>query len=313
MQRDQLSKVSIVMSTYNGARYIRQSIDSCLGQTYKNTQLIIVDDGSTDNTFEIVSSYKDPRMRYVKHNRNMGMPTALNTGFANANGDYLTWTSDDNFYAPDAITKLISFLETQNCQFAYSDFYRFSDKNLSDFEILRLPDIPDLENKNCIGPCFLYSRNVHETVGEYDPDTFLAEDYDYWIRVSKTYSMHHLPEPLYYYRTHPQSLTTLKSREVKMMDILVRLKNDLLDAEHAAILLLNLTSSKYPSCFGANKVLMNIMFWRKIIRVTKDLEAGKMHLGEARSILGNVVTGDSLFSRDGKILRTLKVQPKPRV
>jgi len=239
------------------------------------------------------------------------MSTALNTGFANANGNYLTWTSDDNFYAPDAITKLLSFLETQNCQFAYSDFYRFSEKSPSDLQILKLLDIPDLENKNCIGPFFLYSQRVHETVGEYDPDTFLAEDYDYLIRVSKRYSMHNLPEPLYYYRAHTQSLTTLKSREVKMVDILVRLKNDLLDAEQAATFLLNLTSSKYPSRFEANRVLTKVVFWRKINRVTRDLEAGRVCLKEAKLALRDIVIGESLSSRDGTILRTLKGQPRP--
>jgi len=73
------SKVSIVLPTYNGAKYIRQSIDSCLNQTYKNIELIIVNDGSTDGTPEIIRSYEDGRIKYLTHEKNKGLPHALNT------------------------------------------------------------------------------------------------------------------------------------------------------------------------------------------------------------------------------------------
>src|SRR3989304_1114440 len=112
-------KVSIVLPTYNGARYIRQSIDSCVHQTYRNIELIIVDDASTDNTPEIIASYKDERIKYFRHEKNMGLPHALNAGFAEANGDCLTWTSDDNYYAKEAIEKMLSFLIKKSSSFIY--------------------------------------------------------------------------------------------------------------------------------------------------------------------------------------------------
>lgn len=96
-------KVSIVLPTYNGARYLRQSIDSCLGQTYRNLELIVVDDASTDTTPEIIRSYQDPRIRVIRHEKSKMLPESLNTGFRAVSGDYLTWTSDDNYYVPEAI------------------------------------------------------------------------------------------------------------------------------------------------------------------------------------------------------------------
>jgi len=103
--------VSIVLPTYNGARYLRESIDSCLRQTYDNLELIIVNDGSTDETEEIVLSYDDPRIVYAKHHPNAGLPRSLNVGFALAKGDYLAWTSDDNYYADNAIEVMVRKLQ----------------------------------------------------------------------------------------------------------------------------------------------------------------------------------------------------------
>jgi glycosyltransferase involved in cell wall biosynthesis len=115
--------VSIVLPTYNGSRYIQQSIDSCLNQTYSNIELIIVDDGSTDCTEQIINSYTDNRIRYIQHQKNAGLPTALNTGVAHATGDYLTWTSDDNFYAPQAIETQLTFLLKNKYDFVYCDIF----------------------------------------------------------------------------------------------------------------------------------------------------------------------------------------------
>src|SRR3989338_10314783 len=103
-------KVSIVLPTYNGARYLRQSIDSCLSQTYKNIELIIVDDCSTDETPDIVHSYNDPRIRYVRNKTNQRLPRSLNIGFALTTAEYLTWTSDDNEFLPQAIETMLKVL-----------------------------------------------------------------------------------------------------------------------------------------------------------------------------------------------------------
>jgi glycosyltransferase involved in cell wall biosynthesis len=285
------SKVSIVLPTYNGATHIRQSIDSCLGQTYNNAQLIVVDDGSTDETPDIVGSYDDPRISYVKHGRNMGLPVALNAGFANADGDYLTWTSDDNLYTSDAIEKLLSFLKSRSCEFVYSDFYKFYDGNPFDLKILRLPDTPDLRRANYIGPSFLYSKSVRETIGDYDPDTFLAEDYDYWIRVSRKFSMRHFSLPLFYHREHKQSLSALRPCEVKMVDILVRLKNGMLDAEQATSLLVNLASSRYANISGADRSA-RILLCKKINRLSRDFKARRIRLREIRSVLKEIIVDE---------------------
>jgi len=100
-------RVTIVLPTFNGSRYIRQSIESCLNQTYRNIELIIIDDGSTDNTIEIINSYRDDRLRLIQFEENLGHIAALNYGFSVSTGDFLTWTSDDDYYALDAISQMV--------------------------------------------------------------------------------------------------------------------------------------------------------------------------------------------------------------
>lgn len=200
-------KVSIVLPVYNGAKYIRKSIDSCLEQTHSNLELIIVDDASNDETPQIINSYSDKRIRYIRHPRNLKLPRALNTGFKQATGEYLTWTSDDNFYASDAIEVMVKFLLTYpQIGYVYTDEYHI-DENDNINKYFAVGPVESLQSDNLIGGCFLYHRSVSEEIGEYNPDTYLAEDYDYWIRISKRFRMQRLRRPLYYYRLHKDSLT----------------------------------------------------------------------------------------------------------
>ena len=282
-------KVSIVLPTYNGAKYIRQSIDSCMSQTYKNIELIIVDDGSVDETPEIIKSYQDERIKYIRHEKNRGLPNALNTGFANATGEYLTWTSDDNYYAEVAIGKMLSFLRDRKCSFVYCDFFRFNDENPANLKIVELPNVLALEKQNDVGACFLYSRKVKEVIGDYDPDAFLGEDYDYWIRISKLFSICHIAEALYYFRKHSKSLSLTKFYEVRVVEVLVRMKNDILDIDTAVNSLVRVIARKHPGYFSINKVLSKILFSRKIELVLKDFKTGKLDLKEAKFALTNIV------------------------
>lgn len=207
-------KVSIVLPTFNGVTYLRQSIQSCLDQTHSNLELIVVDDGSTEDIAGIVGAFRDRRIAYVRHERNRGLPAALNTGFQAATGELLTWTSDDNYYTPPAIERLASFLlRHPRIDFVYSAMY-IVEENTGRAPWVR-PALPpvDLPNQNGVGGCFLYRRSVREAVGEYAPRAVLVEDYDYWIRVSKRFRMQRLFEPLYYYRYHEQSLTSRHSPE----------------------------------------------------------------------------------------------------
>lgn len=272
-------RVSIVLPTYNGARYLRQSIESCLGQTYQNLELIIVDDGSSDPTPQIVDSCKDPRLQYILHVRNKGLPGALNTGFDHATGDYLTWTSDDNLFLPDAIEKMVRFAEAGHHAFVFCDYYRFHGEDTSGGMVrVTLPDDPPLDQDNYIGYCFLYSREVRDRVGDYDPNARLAEDYDYWIRVSKQFRLAHLNEPLYLTRFHDKSLYATRYLEVKLVDFLLRLKHGLLDTRQVAGLFIELLARKKTRLCRVRGAVAGFLLGARIDGILKSFQLGQANL-----------------------------------
>jgi glycosyltransferase involved in cell wall biosynthesis len=218
------SLVSIVLPTYNGARYVKQSIDSCLNQTYKNVELIIVDDGSSDETPQIIKSYSDSRIKYIRCTNNNGLPNALNIGFANSTGTYLTWTSNDNEYIPTAIEEMVTYLrKDKTLDVVYADCW-LRDLDTNSVELHVMPEItyPALENQ--VGACFLYTRQVYETVGYYNPKYRLVEDYDYWIRVTKQFKAGHYSKALYYYGVHSESLTKTKPFSIMLLAQILRYK-----------------------------------------------------------------------------------------
>lgn len=210
-------KISIVLPVHNGSVYIADSINSILAQTYKNWELIIVDDCSTDSTPEIIRHYteSDSRIIIYRNERNLGLPNSLNAGFSLASGDYYTWTSDDNLYLPEALEKMIDVLEKEpEFLMVYADF-TIIDTSGNRIEERKLPKPQYIVTRNICGACFLYRAETAKQIGPYDPETVLAEDYDYWIRIYKQGNIRHLSEILYLYRMHPKSLSSTKRELVK--------------------------------------------------------------------------------------------------
>jgi glycosyltransferase involved in cell wall biosynthesis len=202
--------VSIILPTYNGHKYLPQAIESCLAQTYRRWELIVVDDCSTDVTPQTIAKYSaaEPRIRVIRHDVNRKLPEALNTGHAAAMGSYLAWISDDNRFVPHAIEEMTAFLEHNPIVgLVYADCVVIDENGryLRDF-----PAAPPskLAYFNAVGACFMYRRSVYQSVGSYDTELFLAEDYDYWLRIYRQFDIAHLPKLLYEYRRHDQSLTS---------------------------------------------------------------------------------------------------------
>lgn len=206
--------ISIVLPTYNGSKFIRASIDSCLKQTYTHFELIIVNDCSTDDTEEIVKSYDDARIVYLKNEINQRLPKSLNIGFSRAKGEFFTWTSDDNYFADDALEKMLKEMEATSADLVCAPYHTIDEDN----RITGSREVGPLENillDNIVKACFLYKRKVHETLGGYQPNLFLVEDYDFWIRtVFQGFRLSFLKEKLYYYRFHEASLTESRRKDI---------------------------------------------------------------------------------------------------
>lgn len=218
-------KVSIVLPVLNGKSHLRRCVESCLNQTHRNIELLIVDDGSTDETSEIIKSFKDERIKHLRLKKNYNLPNALNAGFAEAQGEFLTWTSDANSYLPTAIEELVAFLEkNRDVDFVYADYYAHY-LEIHYQELRNLPNPQHITEENCVGCCFLYTRRVYETIGNYDPRYDLVEDYDYWIKVFRRFNAKHYPKALCVYVECSKSLMEITKVSTFLAEAVLKYEN----------------------------------------------------------------------------------------
>lgn len=185
-------KVSIIIPVYNGANYMREAIDSALAQTYKNIEIIVVNDGSNDNgaTNEIAESYGD-KIRYFSK-ENGGSSSALNCGIINMTGDYFAWLSHDDVYEPERIEKSVKRLTDDykrvvvcmgNLIDANGNPIVYAKKRLNGLytnkEIIKA-----FSNNHGINGCaVLVSKKLIDEVGFFDESLVYVNDYDYWYRL----------------------------------------------------------------------------------------------------------------------------------
>lgn len=200
--------ISIILPVFNGEQFLEEAIKSCLKQTYKNFELIIVNDCSTDSSLKIANKYKakDDRIFVISNSENKNLPASLNIGHALAKGEYITWTSDDNILKPFFLQNLFSKIFETDFDIVYSNF----DILLEDGTLKRThfaEPVSHLLFGNIIGASFLYKREVFINLKGYDEDLHTLEDYDFWLRASTQFSFYYLKKNLYQYRLHGQSLT----------------------------------------------------------------------------------------------------------
>jgi teichuronic acid biosynthesis glycosyltransferase TuaG len=121
--------VSIIMPSWNTGRFIAESIQSVIDQTYKKWELLIVDDCSTDNTDEVVSSFKDYRIKYFKNEKNLGAALTRNRALREAQGEWIAFLDSDDLWTPEKLEKMITFMKENNCSFAYHEYVKIDEES----------------------------------------------------------------------------------------------------------------------------------------------------------------------------------------
>lgn len=226
--------VSIVLPTYNAARFLSESVESCLNQTCRDIELICVDGGSTDGTLETIQKYiaQDPRVSLVHQPANTGkLPGALNIGFAHTTGDFLTWMQADSLYVPHAIQTLRGHLEEHpEVDFVYANYWVIGLDSGTILQEVQVGHPEEIKWSNPIGACHLWRRTVYEGVGDHNVKAFLAEDYEYWCRIYVSgFKMEKCDEFLYYWRRHPGSLSFNNYGLFKSMRVAARVRYKLVN------------------------------------------------------------------------------------
>lgn len=201
--------VSVIIPTYNHADYLAQAVESVLAQDYPATELIVLDDGSTDTTRDVLSRYCG-RFFHESH-ANMGQAATLNKGWKIARGEILGKLSADDTLLPTAISEVVrTLLDNPRALVAYPDF-RLIDPNsvpVKDVIMGKFDYHKMLVETECpVGSGALFRRRALELVGDWNPMLPQMLDYDFWLRAGLYGDIVHVPRVLATFRVHPQSQT----------------------------------------------------------------------------------------------------------
>lgn len=225
-----MHKVSIVIPVFNGSNYLREAIDSALAQTYPNIEIVVVNDGSSDNgeTERIALSYGD-KIRYFSK-KNGGVASALNLAIEKMSGDYFSWLSHDDLYYPEKVETQIRALDglAQTKAILYGDHAVFFD-NVMDAREIHLPPVPPdqfryfITVNNILHGCtLLIPRAAFDECGRFNEALRTTQDYDLWFRMAEKYQFIHIPGALVKARSHAeQSSTKMKGTALKEINELL--------------------------------------------------------------------------------------------
>ncbi|MFB3921512.1 MAG: glycosyltransferase [Terriglobia bacterium] len=210
-----MSAVSVLIPTYNRARYLRESLESVLGQTVAPAQVIVINDGSTDDTREVLEPYME-RIEYLEK-ANGGKSTALNLGLSRVTGDYVWIMDDDDVALPDALETHLKVLENDpGIGFTYTAGYLGKTRPKGGgIEILEggpLPDVPEDEFlSRYLQGCFFYQGALlvrtacYEAVGKFDAGLIRCQDVDMMVRIARQYRGRGIDKPTVIIRQHSGS------------------------------------------------------------------------------------------------------------
>lgn len=208
--------VSIIVPVYNGDQYLRESLDSIIAQTYPKTEVLVMDDASTDGTPKIIESYGD-RVIYCRQPKNKGIYGNMNDGIAKAQGEYIAFYHADDIYHPEIVEREVEFFQRYPEAGAVFSQAIFIDSNNHEFGRFKVQQelrggrpldykvifnaLLNYKNRLLICPTNMTPAKVYQDVGVYrDKDFLNSSDFDMWLRIARKYPIGILEEYLIYYR-----------------------------------------------------------------------------------------------------------------
>ena len=207
--------VSVYITNYNYERFIRQSIESVLAQSLKDFELIIVDDGSTDNSRDIIEEYRELPQVTIIYQQNKGLNITNNVAMRVAKGKYLMRLDADDYLVPAALEKMVAPLEADDeLGLVFPDYYYVdAEGNITGEERRHnFEKEVSLYDQPAHGACTIIRLSFLKKIGGYNESFTCQDGYDLWLKFILHYSVKNVNEPLFYYRRHGSNLTTNEER-----------------------------------------------------------------------------------------------------
>ncbi|MBM4145211.1 MAG: glycosyltransferase [Nitrospira sp.] len=231
--------VSVIVPTFNRPEMLQETLRSIIDQTYKNYEIIVVNDAGVD-VENIVAEKKHGRnIIHIKHSSNKGLAGARNTGINAANGKYIAYLDDDDIFYPEHLETLVKFLESSGYKAAYTDAYRAYQAEENGRYIIKkreLTSSPDFDyNRILISNyipvlCFMHEKSCLDEVGLFDEALTSHEDWDLWIRMSRKFQFGHIRKITAEYRFRTDGSTMFSGRRADMLRTA-----EMVHAKHSAI------------------------------------------------------------------------------
>jgi glycosyltransferase involved in cell wall biosynthesis len=218
-------KVSVIIPVYNREKYVGEAISSILAQSFTNFELLLIDDGSTDHSAEIMRSYTDPRIRLVCNERNLGIPKTRNIGLHLARGDYIAILDSDDIAVSDRLAKQVAFLDRYKDYVLVGSWAALVDAEGRSLKKGKRRFVPPGEVKShLLFRCWLHHSSVMARTAilqahGYREQYVVCSDFDLFVRLARKHKLGHLPEPLVRHRVHAGSITHEQVQLTKDKDL----------------------------------------------------------------------------------------------
>ncbi|MBR3148450.1 MAG: glycosyltransferase family 2 protein [Alphaproteobacteria bacterium] len=224
-------RISVIMPAYNSEKYIGEAIESILNQTFKDFELIIINDGSTDNTAKIVKEYakKDKRINFVDNKKNQGLISVLNQGIDLCRGEYIARMDSDDISLPTRFAKQIEYMDAHHeCGVLGTWFQCFGNSTAKVRHPERIKILNILHDQHVGHPTVMVRKSVMDNYGfYYDANYKHAEDFELWSRMVFVTEIRNLPEILLKYRWGNTNVSVLHATE--QLDAANHVKQNILD------------------------------------------------------------------------------------
>jgi glycosyltransferase involved in cell wall biosynthesis len=214
-------RVSVIMPVFNGAAYLAEAMDSILAQTLTDIELIVIDDGSADDTVAIVRSYADPRVRFLQNPHNLGLPVTRNRGIAEARGDYIAFLDSDDIALPRRLQEQVEYLDANpNIAGLGASAQPINAQGEVTGPDWRCPGEPEfckamlLFRAYLITSTFMARTPILQQI-HFDITIALAEDFNLYNRLCEQHRLRNLPQTLIKFRVHPNSTTATRKQALR--------------------------------------------------------------------------------------------------